>query len=181
MAINDILSFNANPGAGRNRRYAGIGRAGGRFAGALALVLLGAGCDPTAPTGSSPLASTGCDLNRERCTADTRWGTLQLELSPRPLPVLNPIAIEVRFDRANQTTISAQLDGVDMDMGPNLATLQRVDGQTLRGRLMIPICLTGTMKWRLRLVIRDGTREQTTDFSFAAPLKPDNAAADHRR
>lgn len=173
------MSFNANRGAGRQRRHAGIGRAWGRCAGALALVLLGAGCNPTAPTGSPP-ASSGCDLNRERCTADTRWGALQLELSPRPLPVLNPIALEVRFDRANQTRISAQLDGVDMDMGPNLATLQRVDGQTLRGQLIIPICLTGTMKWRLRLVIKDGAQEQTADFSFAAPLKPDNAAADHR-
>jgi hypothetical protein len=181
LAINDILSFNANLGTGRKRRHATSRRAGGRLVGALALVLLGAGCNPTAPTNNSPLAASGCDLNRERCTADTRWGALRLELSPRPLPVLDPIALEVRFDRTNKTHIRAQLDGVDMDMGPNVATLQRVDGQSLRGQLIIPICLTGTMKWRLRLMIRDDAQEQTVDFSFAAPLEPGNPAADHRR
>lgn len=171
------MSFNAKRRA--NRHQAPTRR--GRLVGVLALLLLGAGCSPPAPTGASPATSAGCDLNRERCTADTRWGPLHLELSPRPLPVLNPIALEVRFDRANQARISAQLDGVDMDMGPNLATLQRVDGQTLRGQLIIPICLTGTMQWRLRLVIKDGAQEQTADFSFAAPLQPDPAAADRRR
>lgn len=146
----------------------------------LALALLGAGCNPTVPSSDAPPTATGCDLNRERCTAATRWGALNIELAPRPLPVLDPIAIEVRFDRANATQVSAQLDGVDMDMGPNLTKLQRVDDQTLRGQLFIPICLTGTMKWRLRLSIRDGAQEQTADFSFEAPARPGKVVADHR-
>lgn len=175
------MSFIANPRAGHTGGRSEIRRSWRRIGGVLALSLLGAGCEPTAPTSGNAPASTGCDLNHERCTADTRWGKLNLELSPRPLPVLNPIAIDVRFDHANETRITAQLDGVDMDMGPNLATLQRVDGQNLRGQLVIPICMTGTMNWRLRLLISDGTQQQTADFSFAAPLQPGDAAANHRR
>ena len=173
------MSFKTRQRASQNRRRAAIRRVCRNVGGALALALLCAGCDATVPTSSSLPPTTGCDLNRERCTADTRWGALNLELSPRPLPVLNPIAIEVRFDRAYASEVSAQLDGVEMDMGLNLATLQRVDGQTLRGQLIIPVCLTGTMKWRLRLIIKDGAQEQNADFSFEAPLKP-AAVADHR-
>lgn len=166
--------------AGQTGRRTATRRLGGRLGGVLALALLNASCDPAVPTDRSAPTSTACDLNRERCTTATRWGNLNLELSPRPLPVLNPIAIEVRFDRANPTRIHAQLDGVEMEMGPNLATLQRVDGQTLRGQVIIPICLTGTMKWRLRLVIGDGPQEQTADFVFEAPSRPGNVAAAHR-
>lgn len=181
LAISDILSFIANPRVGGNRRHNTIRRFWYRAGGVLALTLLAAGCDPTTPNGGAAPANMGCDLNHQRCTADTRWGRLGVELSPHPMPVLDPISIDVRFDRANETRITAQLDGVGMDMGPNLATLQRIDGQTLRGRLIIPICLTGTMKWRLRLLISDGTQEQTTDFSFEAPLRPGHALAGQPR
>lgn len=145
----------------------------------MALALLVTGCDPAVPSANSAPAITSCDLNRERCTAATRWGEINLQLSPRPLPVLTPIAVDVRFDRANQARISAQLDGVDMEMGPNVATLQRIDEHSLRGQLVIPICLTGTMKWRLRLTISDGTQEQTSDFVFVAPTQAGSVAAKH--
>lgn len=132
------------------------------------------GCQPTAPADTKAPVNA-CNLNHQRCSAPTRWGELSIELSPRPLPVLQPIALDARL--AGAAAISASLEGVEMEMGPNVVALQRVDAQTLRGQLSIPICLTGRMKWRLALRIKDAQATQTVDFMFEAPLAPTTEAA----
>ena len=143
----------------------------------LAIALAASGCE-SKPPAAPPGAKSACDLNQQRCSAPTQWGELTLELSPRPLPVLQPIALEARL--AGSAAISASLEGVEMDMGPNLVALQRVDAQTLRGQLSIPICLTGRMKWRLALKIKDERATETVEFVFEAPLaSPAAGAAKH--
>lgn len=156
-------------------------RRGGRAAGLafpLVITLLTAACERPAP-GAPSLPASACDLNRGPCSLPTHWGPLRLELSPRPLPVLQPILIDARFDAANDAIINASLEGVEMDMGPNLVALERLDDRRLAGRLSIPICLTGRMKWRLALRIKDGRQAQTADFVFEAPLTSAADAAKH--
>lgn len=153
-----------------------------RLGAMLAVVLALGGCESkpaVAPSAAPPAAASACDLNQQRCSAPTRWGELTLELSPRPLPVLKPIAIAARLPGA-AGAISASLEGVEMDMGPNIVALQRGDAGHWRGELSIPICLTGRMKWRLGLKITDGNASQTVSFVFEAPLaSPAATAAQH--
>lgn len=163
MAINPFLFFPA-----RRRFSPGPPRRPVRRCSSLFLIaLLGAAACDHRPL---PVSGTDCDLNRQSCPAATRWGNLRVGLSPRPLPALQPIELALEFASPNNTRVTARLEGVEMDMGPNLVTLQRLDATRLGARMMIPLCLTGTMKWRLALQIRDDAAEETVYFGFAAPL-----------
>ena len=95
---------------------------------------------------------------------------MSIDLSPRPVPVLRPITINVRFDNKTAATAWLDLKGVDMDMGLNRAKLQAQDGKTLQGQITIPICLTGTMRWQLELHLDEGPQSETIGFNFSAPL-----------
>ena len=139
-----------------------------------------AGCQPTPSESSpSPPLNIVCDFNRETCHATTRWGAIRLELSPQPLPVLQPITLALSFEVANGATVNAQLEGREMDMGPNMAAMKRLDSHHLSGQLVIPVCLTGTMKWRLSLHIREGAAEQSLAFEFDAPIKTSKTTTHH--
>lgn len=94
-----------------------------------------------------------------------------MTLSPRPIPVLQPINIELRLTSPASVEVLASLNGVDMDMGPNSVRLQRADAGLWHGRMTVPICLTGTMRWQLRLELSDGARKETIAFGFSAPIE----------
>lgn len=116
------------------------------------------------------IAERTCNLSVASCSVPSRWGPLNIDLSPRPVPVLQPITFKLRFDNNAVANAWVDLNGVDMDMGPNRAKLQALDEKTLIGQITIPICLTGTMRWQLNLHLDEGRHSETIRLTFSAPL-----------
>ena len=114
--------------------------------------------------------ATACDLNRQACATSTPWGQATVTLSPTPVPVLKPVTVLLSLETAAPLDIQAALSGVDMDMGPNSTRLTRVGDQQWQGKLTIPVCLTGTMQWRLTLDLQDGKSRHSLSHGFAAPV-----------
>lgn len=119
-----------------------------------------AGCSRPAELATNP-----CDLNRGPCSfALTNGESGRIAFSPRPLPVMQPIAIRIDAPTSTQT---ARLDfqGTTMDMGFNQTTLRRDDRGALMGSAMLPICATGAMRWRADLYFDDSITP-TVRFEF---------------
>lgn len=132
-------------------------------------ILLASGCDSPLAVAPKPAPVVSCDLNAEACEAITPWGKAQLTLSPRPVPVLKPIELTLRFALPVGAQGTVDLTGADMEMGTTTTELVRIDAQTLRSSLVIPVCLTGSMQWRLRVNLSNGPQVAGLDFAFMAP------------
>ncbi|HEY5762977.1 MAG TPA: hypothetical protein VIS73_07195 [Rhodocyclaceae bacterium] len=109
------------------------------------------------------IATTQCDLNRGPCTFTLDNGESgRIALSPRPLPLMKPIAIGIE---APVRTARLDFQGTTMDMGFNQATLRRDDQGRLSGSALLPVCATGAMRWRVDLYL-DDSPTATARFEF---------------
>jgi hypothetical protein len=135
------------------------------------LLLLTVACDPGQDASAKVAQPAACDLNAGPCETLTPWGKMQLTLAPRPVPVLKPVELTLRFATDNEAKGTLTLNGAEMEMGTTYAELVRVDPRTLRGSLVIPICLTGAMAWQLRFELSDGRQQARLGFTFSAPVR----------
>ena len=126
-------------------------------------------------------AEAACDLNVSACTvtlANGRSG--QLEILPRPIPAAQPLQVIWRESsspagsgnpggpaEALPATVDLQFEGIDMDMGFNRARLTRQADDSYAGNAMLPVCTTGSMRWRAR--IERGAQRDAASIEFIAP------------
>ena len=116
-----------------------------------------------------------CDLNRGSCpfsimtlaASETPW---MFSISPHPIPVSTPLTLTLTPPPGKQPrAISVDLMGDNMDMGLiRIVLVPTADGRW-EGVGSIPICVTGSMRWRARLYLQlEKTRIQA-DWVFNAP------------
>jgi hypothetical protein len=164
--MSSILSFKPKAGQSAARRRTRFSL----LAAAISGLLLTVACDPGQDARAKAPPAAACDLNAGPCETITPWGKMQLTLAPQPVPVLKPIELTLRFAADNGAQGRLTLNGAEMEMGTTSAELVRVDARTLRGSLIIPMCLTGAMQWQLRFDLSDGTQQATPGFTFFAPV-----------
>lgn len=119
--------------------------------GVAGLVLAAAACTREA----TPAPTVACDVGRAACEF-TLAGDSQpasIDFSPRPIPTLRPIAVTLRLPRDAPATAALDFRGVDMDMGFNRITLRRDANGVLRGEALLPVCVSGAMRWHAELQI----------------------------
>jgi hypothetical protein len=136
-----------------------------RFAAIAVLVLAGAflaGCGNGAPP-----RLIACDVGKGPCAADTALGRIELELTPRPIPAMQPLRVAVSSGEPLDE-VRLHLSGRDMDMGPNQTRLGSQGPLRWQGLATIPVCVTGRMRWEATLDIRRGDRKESVRFGFDA-------------
>lgn len=123
---------------------------------------------------AAPLSD--CDLNAGPCRAGLPGGgTVELSLSPRPIPSLAPLQLEVKTEGMVADRVEVDLAGVDMNMGYNRPQLAPT---TEPGRFFapasLPVCTTGTMTWQVTVLIRSDGRSLALPFRFRSggPRQP---------
>lgn len=78
---------------------------------------------------------TGCDLHQTPCdVALPAGGRLTLSLTPRPIPMAQPIEVAVRVAGLSPDRVQIDFAGVDMAMGFNRPTLKAVGPGQLPAR-----------------------------------------------
>jgi hypothetical protein len=120
-------------------------------------MLLAAGALVACGAEPADIAARDCDLNRGACAFPLAGGgSGRIEFDPHPLPLMRPIAVTVRVP---PEVVSARLDfqGTAMDMGFNQVTLRPTGPGVLGGSAMLPVCATGSMRWRADLYLGDAT------------------------
>ena len=115
-----------------------------------------------------------CDLNERACAADLPGvGRVELAITPRPIAVVKPLRIVARFDAAvadDVRKVEIDFAGASMDMGYNRQTLAADGAHDYRGVAMLPVCVSGRMRWQATLLVTTDARRYAAAFVFEAPV-----------
>lgn len=120
-----------------------------------------------------------CDLNRQACllsiltpvASEAPWS---FAISPHPIPVSAPLSLTLtppeRVLPGNQPLrVWVDLTGDSMDMGLIQVPLTLSADGLWEGTGSIPVCVTGPMRWRVRLHMQLEHTTLQTDWAFTAP------------
>ena len=117
-----------------------------------------------------------CNLSQTACAVTfASGGTVQLDIQPRGIPVVQPLAIEVALaGLPRPQRVELDFAGFDMDMGYNRVPLHLVASAAaddsaqpvlFRGSAMLPICVRDRMTWEARVLL------YRPDGILAAPFR----------
>jgi hypothetical protein len=107
-----------------------------------------------------------CDLRQGPCSATLpNGGRVHFGLEPKDLPLLEPLAIDVRLDGLRAVAVEVDFAGVDMNMGYNRPSLAAAAEGRYVGKTVLPVCVRHRMDWEARVLVR------TPDGLMAAPFR----------
>jgi hypothetical protein len=138
----------------------------------LALILIGAAgywysplLLPKSDVAANP--DPGCDLHRQACGASLPGGgRVDLSITPRPIPMVRPLAVEVRVTGIEADKVEVDFAGVGMNMGYNRTTLAAAGPGRFAGGATLPVCVSGTMPWQATVLLEAGRRHISVPFRF---------------
>lgn len=121
---------------------------------------------PGEVTATAPL-NTNCDLQKGPCSSDLPGGgRVELTITPRPIPLLEPLRLSVKVQGMEARTVEIDFTGVDMNMGYNRPQLQRDDNGRFSGQTTLPVCITGRMAWQAVVVVTNSKAKVAAPFRF---------------
>ena len=91
---------------------------------------------------------------------------MRLNLMPRPIPVIEPIQVEVTLEGVDANRVSVDFAGVSMNMGLNRQQLEKQAAGRFVGRATLPVCITGTMIWEATVLVEAGRKRIAVPFRF---------------
>jgi len=110
-----------------------------------------------------------CDLHQQACAVSLPGGgQLRLGITPRPVPVMQPLEVSVELFGTTARAIMVDFSGVTMYMGLNQAQLREVAPGRFAGKLILPSCVTGRMAWQATVWVEAGTTRYAVPFRFDA-------------
>lgn len=138
----------------------------------LAVLLAGVVAEKLMPSADQPVSLTlpldqSCDLQKGACsTGLPGGGKLTLSITPRPIPVLRPLKLEVAVEGAKAESVEVDFAGVDMKMGYNRPPLQENGAGRFAGEATLPICSVSSMAWRATVLARLDGKLIAVPFEF---------------
>lgn len=89
-----------------------------------------------------------CDPSASPCSAEIPGGgRIDLEILPRPIPVMEKIDISVRVDGIEAERVEVDFAGTDMNMGFNRFVLIGGEEGSYKGNGVLPVCIRDSMTW----------------------------------
>ena len=111
----------------------------------------------------------GCDLQQQACAATLPGGgRVELSITPRPIPTLKNLVVDVRVSGIVAKQVAVDFTGVGMSMGYNRAPLQATDADHFTGSANLPVCITGAMPWQSTVLLDTDRLHITVPFRFAS-------------
>ena len=108
-----------------------------------------------------------CDLAAGTCTADLPGGgQLSLEISPRPIPLMQPLRVVARVNGSPLQPSRLDITGLNMEMGLNRTVLAPQGSGRWEGETILPICSQRRMHWQAALALAEGDRQYRLVFRF---------------
>jgi hypothetical protein len=110
----------------------------------------------------------GCDLRQGPCTGTLPNGaTVRFGLEPRTIPLLEPLAIDVRVGGMRALGVQVDFAGVDMNMGYNRPSLSPEGEGRYVGKAVLPVCVRYRMDWVARVLVRTAEGLMAVPFRFS--------------
>ena len=113
------------------------------------------------------LPDAGCNLQRQSCTAVLPdGGRIELSITPRPIPILTPLRVEVFLTGVKANKVEIDFAGETMNMGYNRVELLAVNGRHA-GEASLPVCVSGGMNWLATVLIETDRQRIAVPYRFA--------------
>lgn len=90
---------------------------------------------------------SGCDLAVGPCRQALDGGVVSLSITPGPIPLMQPLTLEVGLVDVEVTAVVVEIRGLNMDMGLNRVRLQQQAPGVWSGETILPICSQRRMEW----------------------------------
>jgi len=120
---------------------------------------------PKSDLAASP--DPGCNLHLRDCGATLPdGGRIELSILPRPIPTMQPLAVEVRVAGLDVHTVAIDFAGVGMNMGYNRPALPAADAGRFAGTASLPVCITGAMPWQATVLLENDRQRISVPFRF---------------
>ncbi len=118
-----------------------------------------------------------CDLHAGPCsTSLPSGGSVTFEIGPRPIPVVQPLQLQVRLASLPATQIEVDFSGIGMNMGYNRVRLQPVEPGRYQGQGMLPVCVRARMDWEAQVLITTSQGLLAVPYRFAT-FRPGSSQA----
>lgn len=95
-----------------------------------------------------------CDLRKGSCRSELpQGGKLTFSINPNNIPVLKPLVLNVTIEGVSVSKVEVDFVGVDMDMGYNRSTMDKIDNRHFTGTAVIPVCVRSRMDWKASVLL----------------------------
>jgi hypothetical protein len=108
-----------------------------------------------------------CDLRTAAChSVLVDGGEVRFEITPKTLPVLQPLRLTVSTQDIEATAVTVNFVGVNMDMGINKTVLSKNSSDTFTGITQIPACMHAKMDWVANVILHTPRGKINVPFHF---------------
>lgn len=112
-------------------------------------------------------AEPGCDLQRQACSAALpQGGRLELSITPRPIPFLQTLRVEVAVSGIEPRKVEVDFAGESMNMGFNRSELTATGAGRHAGETSLPVCVSGRMTWVATIIVETDRQRIAVPFRF---------------
>ena len=109
----------------------------------------------------------GCELHRRACAATLpQGGRVEFSITPRPIPVLQALHLEVTITGLKPGKVEVDLAGASMNMGYNRSELTATGGGRHTAETSLPVCVSGGMTWVATVIVETDRQRIAVPFRF---------------
>ena len=113
------------------------------------------------------LAEAGCDLQQRACPASLPGGgRLELSITPRPIPFLQALRVEVSVSGITPNKVEVDFAGANMNMGYNRSELAATGAGRHTGETSLPVCVSGGMTWVATVIVETDRQRIAVPYHF---------------
>lgn len=112
-------------------------------------------------------AEAGCNLQQQACAATLPdGGRVQLSITPRPIPYLQALTVEVSTSGIEARKVEVDFAGASMNMGYNRSPLAAAGSGRHAGEASLPVCVSGGMTWVATVLIETDRQRIAVPYRF---------------
>lgn len=112
-------------------------------------------------------AEPGCSLQMRPCAATVGSGIrLELSITPRPIPYLQPLQVDVAISGARANRVEIDFAGESMNMGYIRSPLAATGSGRYTGAVSLPVCVSGGMTWIATVIIETDAQRIAVPYRF---------------
>lgn len=108
----------------------------------------------------------GCDLQSRACAANLPQGRIEFSITPRPIPFLQPLHVEVTVSGIEARKVEVDYAGESMNMGYNRGELSAAGPGRFAGEASLPVCVSGGMTWIATVMIETDRQRIAVPYRF---------------
>ena len=110
-----------------------------------------------------------CSLRERECTQSLKdGGKVSFSIEPKDIPMLKPLAINVKLDgiQASKIEVDFIQQDDDLSLGYNRPALEKVSDSEFKGRAFLALCANDKMIWEAKVLLHTKQGLKVAIFHF---------------